>query len=173
MTVDHLTPFLLPLNATHLDALALAVRNFAAAPSTLPLWWATLDYSGSDARRFLQSVDVARSRQTGDTFVIQDEQGALVGLANAKNVDWVHGCFQAGYWLVPAARGKGLATRALRELSSWGRLRGLHRMELVIGKHNRASRAVAERAGAQLEGILRKRLLVNGQRINAALYALV
>ncbi len=162
---------LLPLDVSHLDELAAAVCALAAT-SAATMWWVKQDYGRGDAERFLQSVEVARSRQTGDTFVIQDAQGRLVGLANAKNVDWVHGCFQAGYWLTPPARGRGLATQAVRELARWGRLRGMQRMELVIGEHNAASRAVAERAGAQLEGILHKRLLVNGHRLNAALYAL-
>lgn len=62
-----------------------------------------------------------------------------------------------GYWTVAAARGRGVATQAVRALSAWGfGERGLHRIELCHAVANPASCRVAERAGFPAEGTLRQ-----------------
>jgi ribosomal-protein-alanine N-acetyltransferase len=59
---------------------------------------------------------------------------------------------ELGYWLLPAARGKGLATEASSALSRWGfSALGLERIELVIPLANAPSHAVAERLRAVRE----------------------
>jgi RimJ/RimL family protein N-acetyltransferase len=51
------------------------------------------------------------------------------------------------YWLGPSARGRGVATRALRMFSSWAfKTFGLSQLRLWAHIENGASRAVAERA---------------------------
>jgi RimJ/RimL family protein N-acetyltransferase len=58
-----------------------------------------------------------------------------------------------GYWLAPAARGRGLATAAARLLSRWGFDElGLERIELLVEPQNGPSRRVAERLGARPDG---------------------
>jgi RimJ/RimL family protein N-acetyltransferase len=58
-----------------------------------------------------------------------------------------------GYWLVPAARGRGLATAAARLLCRWGfEELGLERIELLVEPGNAPSRRVAERLGAVPDG---------------------
>ncbi len=53
-----------------------------------------------------------------------------------------------GYWLLPRARGKGLATRAVRLVSAWAlRDLGLARLALLTEPSNRLSQGVAERSG--------------------------
>ena len=52
------------------------------------------------------------------------------------------------YWLDPSARGRGVATRALRMFSSWAfTALGLSQLRLRAHIDNGPSRAVAERAG--------------------------
>lgn len=59
-----------------------------------------------------------------------------------------------GYWLTPAGRGQGLATRASQTLCTWGfRELRLARIELAILPENSASHAVATRLGAVHEGL--------------------
>jgi RimJ/RimL family protein N-acetyltransferase len=59
-----------------------------------------------------------------------------------------------GYWLVPEARGRGLATAAASLLIDWGlHEHGLERIEFAILPENLASQRVAERLGANPEGI--------------------
>ncbi|MBS1676954.1 MAG: GNAT family N-acetyltransferase [Actinobacteria bacterium] len=59
-----------------------------------------------------------------------------------------------GYWLAPAARGRGLATAATALLIDWGLgTFGLERVEFAILPGNLPSQRIAERLGAIPEGI--------------------
>lgn len=61
------------------------------------------------------------------------------------------------YWMLPAARGKGIAAQAVRALSGWAfDTVGLHRLSLRHSVANAASCRVATKAGFALEGILRR-----------------
>lgn len=63
---------------------------------------------------------------------------------------------ELGYVLAPAARGRGVATEALRRLTIWAlEDLGALRIELFINPENGASQAVARRCGYSLEGVLR------------------
>ena len=62
---------------------------------------------------------------------------------------------QIGYWLAPAARGRGYATRAVRLLTSWLFEHGAARTFMTIVADNDASAAVALRAGFSHEGTMR------------------
>jgi ribosomal-protein-alanine N-acetyltransferase len=53
-----------------------------------------------------------------------------------------------GYWLLPVARGRGLATAAVRLLSKWAvRELGLTNVRLTTAPDNERSHRVAERSG--------------------------
>jgi RimJ/RimL family protein N-acetyltransferase len=61
-----------------------------------------------------------------------------------------------GYWLAPEARGRGIATRAVRLLTDWSfATTGLIRMEIYTDVDNERSGRVAVRAGFEPEGIRR------------------
>ena len=71
-------------------------------------------------------------------------------------------CGEAGYWILPEWRGRGVATRALDALSRWafgttedGGL-GLRRIALRHSVANLASCRVAEKAGYPREGTMRE-----------------
>ncbi|MCM0676200.1 GNAT family N-acetyltransferase [Micromonospora phytophila] len=62
-----------------------------------------------------------------------------------------------GYWTMPEARGRGVATGAVVRLTGWAFAElGLHRIELCHAVANPASCRVAERAGYPAEGTLRE-----------------
>ena len=83
---------------------------------------------------------------------------------------------EIGYWLRADARGRGTITRALRVVSAWAFRRGsVERLQLRADIENIPSRRSAEKAGFQLEGVLRNvywnaRL---GRRQDWALYSLL
>jgi ribosomal-protein-serine acetyltransferase len=165
------TPALSPLAPSHAPALLEAVLEIANDPRGHNLWWVNKGYTLADAHAFIARAVVLREQNLAEVFAI-DQDGVLLGLANAKSYDWVHGCFQGGYWLRPSARGRGAATVALKELGKRELARGMLRMELLIGHDNERSQAVAKRAGAQYEGRLRNRLIVSDVRKDAALLAI-
>ena len=64
-----------------------------------------------------------------------------------------------GYWVAGEARGRGVATEALRALCRWAvETLDVKRLELMTDPENIASQRVAEKAGFQREGLLRSSL---------------
>jgi RimJ/RimL family protein N-acetyltransferase len=78
------------------------------------------------------------------------------------------------YWLLPEARGKGLATRAVLLVARWafGRI-GVERIGLLADPRNESSVRVAERAGFKREGVLRSWTDVNGVRVDHVSFSLL
>jgi RimJ/RimL family protein N-acetyltransferase len=83
-----------------------------------------------------------------------------------------HGRASVGYWVAPAARGRGVAKHALRILSGWGlRLPSVHRLELYVEPWNEASWRAAEAADYIREGLLRSWQPVGDQRRDMYMYS--
>ncbi|MFF5071349.1 GNAT family N-acetyltransferase [Micromonospora olivasterospora] len=100
------------------------------------------DWSGGD------HVSLAATDPAGD---------ALLGSVSLHRIRAPEGDAAIGYWTVPAARGRGVATLAVRLLTEWAFARlGLHRIELCHAVPNVASCRVALRAGYATEGTLRE-----------------
>ena len=79
-----------------------------------------------------------------------------------------------GYWLVPAARREGRATRAVGLLARWALADGgFARIEAHVEPENEASRHVLERAGFGREALLRSYLAFPTRRADALVYALL
>jgi len=90
--------------------------------------------------------------------------------------DREHGIGNIGYTVGEAFRGRGYATAAVAAVLPIAfdpELLGLERLEILAAVDNLASRRVAERNGFRLEGILRGLLVINGTRVDHALYALL
>jgi ribosomal-protein-alanine N-acetyltransferase len=73
-----------------------------------------------------------------------------------------------GYWILPEARGRGLASRAVALLTGWGlEVQGLARVEAWVEPHNEASASVLARCGFEQEGTLRSFLAFPTRRGDA------
>jgi RimJ/RimL family protein N-acetyltransferase len=107
-------------------------------------------------------------------FAIVSCAGEFLGLAAAVELDLAGRQGELGYMVVPAARGRGVAGRALRLLARWalGPL-GLERVELRISSDNEPSLRVAERLGFVREGVLRSAHLKDDVRVDVAVYSLL
>jgi ribosomal-protein-alanine N-acetyltransferase len=79
-----------------------------------------------------------------------------------------------GYWLLPEARGKGLARRAVTLVSRWalGDL-AVARLALLTEPSNRQSQHVAERSGFHREGVLRSFTEIGGRRVDNVVSSLL
>jgi RimJ/RimL family protein N-acetyltransferase len=109
---------------------------------------------------------------TRDAFAILDERGAFAGLAMAPLIDAAAREVELGYMLAPEARGRGIATRALNDLTRWAFDElGALRAYLIINADNEPSLRVAERCGYLREGVMRSMHLKQDLRIDAALYS--
>jgi RimJ/RimL family protein N-acetyltransferase len=83
---------------------------------------------------------------------------------------------EAAYWVSPAARGRGIATRGLKLLSRWAlEQAGIERVWLEIEPGNDASHRVAAKAGFVREGVLRAhcRDRRTGLRHDCVIYSLL
>ena len=65
------------------------------------------------------------------------------------------GVGEVAYWVLPAGRGRGFATRATVAVTAWAHDLGLHRVELEHSTENEGSRRVALGAGFVEEGVKR------------------
>ena len=78
-----------------------------------------------------------------------------------------HRVGELGCGLVPAARGRGVATEALRLLAGWAfTALGLGRLQVFVAPHNVAALRLVNRAGFHHEGILRDYLVAGNQRLD-------
>jgi RimJ/RimL family protein N-acetyltransferase len=78
-----------------------------------------------------------------------------------------------GYWLLPEARGRGFATRAVRLICDWAfRDIGVPELRLLTEPENLASQRVAERAGFRRQGQPPSKAENDGSRIERVVYSL-
>jgi RimJ/RimL family protein N-acetyltransferase len=131
-------------------------------------------YSESDARSWIDSLParLAEGEAVRLAIVVDGEEPlGSVGLRiDAADRDIA----EAGYMVAPAARGRGVATTALRLASGWAlRDLGVARVHLTTHVDNAASQRVAERAGFRREGVLRSWEQIHGARVDLVMYSLV
>jgi RimJ/RimL family protein N-acetyltransferase len=130
-------------------------------------------YRREDAEAFVGSVAPRTWSEGGALFAVEPAGGGeLLGSMGLHHLE--DGLGAVGYWTVPAARGQGLTTQALRVLSRWViEDLGATRLEALVMAGNTASVRVAERAGYRVEGVLRRRLRHRGERVDVVMCSLL
>jgi [ribosomal protein S5]-alanine N-acetyltransferase len=122
---------------------------------------------------------IARQQQrwitgAGYSFAIARPGQTAVGQIGLWLRDAAQGRASIGYWVIASERRQGVATHALRAISSWGlTVPDLERLELYVEPWNEGSWRVAEQAGYQREGLLRSWQQVGGERRDMYVYALL
>lgn len=122
----------------------------------------------------LQWVDDALgswATEKAATWAISDlSKGEVVGRVTLY-LSLAHGYGEVSYWVLPDARGRGVATRACVAATAWGHELGLHRIELQHSLDNDGSRAVAQRAQFVEEGVKRQAQLLDDGWHDMVLYS--
>jgi RimJ/RimL family protein N-acetyltransferase len=125
-------------------------------------------YTLEDARAYIAGLGE-------QAFAVTDTRtGRILGSIGLQRND--DGVGEIGYWIRAQARGQGTMTCAVLLLARWALTDGgLARVQLRADIENVASRRVAEKAGFQLEGVLRSahwnpRL---ARRVDWAMYSLL
>jgi RimJ/RimL family protein N-acetyltransferase len=113
-------------------------------------------YTRADAEHFIAISDQDAEAGTAVHLVaVAAEDGRLLGSFSVMELDREPGYGEIGYWVAAGARGRGIATRAVRLLTEWARSElGLTRIEILPHKDNAPSRRVAEKAGYRDTGRL-------------------
>ena len=137
----------------------------AAADPQIALWNPLPTTDRAAAAKWVEVRDNAWNAGTLATFALtentrltaaEDTVPALLGAVTVRWTDRADGLGMIGYWLLPAARGRGLATSATAVAADWAlRTAGVRRLELAHAVENEASCRVADRCGFPAEGTLR------------------
>jgi RimJ/RimL family protein N-acetyltransferase len=130
-------------------------------------------YTEADARAFIEQSQSTWELEEAYGFAIVEDAGELLGAIGMRMRRFRTG--HIGYWVAAHARGRGVASDALRALSRWAiEELGLKRLELVTDPENVASQRVAEKAGFRREGILRSALEYrDGSRSDSVVFSLL
>lgn len=101
-------------------------------------------------------------------------KGRLCGMINYQNLDWPNRWVALSYWLDAAHQGQGIMTACCRTMvvHAFGALK-LNRVTIECATENARSRAIAERLGFKLEGIVREIERLDNHYVDHALYGLL
>ena len=138
------------------------------------LAWCHAQYSMAEAEEWIRSRAPLAAEGREYTFAIVGDDGRLLGGCGINQINRLHKFANLGYWVRSSATGRGVATEAARQAADFAfRTTDLVRVEIVCAVGNERSQRVAVRAGAVREGLLRRRLLIHGQPVDAVLYSFV
>jgi RimJ/RimL family protein N-acetyltransferase len=96
-----------------------------------------------------------------------------VGAVSLSDVDWIHRFGEVGYMIAPESRGRGHGRAMVAAALHLGFSGGLERITAGICTDNAASIRLVEGLGFQREGLLRRHAIIEGQRRDHFLYALL
>jgi RimJ/RimL family protein N-acetyltransferase len=132
-------------------------------------------YTRADALDFLRRMEQARAAGTELALAITSASaGELLGSISVRVSSTENNRGELGYLVFAFARGRDVATRAVRLLARFGFERlGLQRVEILAATGNRASQRVAEKAGFQREGVLRAYMDSGNERLDMVSFSLL
>lgn len=159
------------LQAHHAEALyALADRNRTHLREWLT--WVDSAHDVSFILNFIRGRLEALAAGQGYSLSIW-HKGRVAGVVDLYDLDQAARKAEIGYWLGQEFEGLGLMTRSVRALLNYaiGEV-GLHRVQIKVHVDNLRSRAIPERLGLQLEGLLRNDGTLHGKPCDHALYAI-
>jgi RimJ/RimL family protein N-acetyltransferase len=111
-------------------------------------------YTVADAMRFITADAPARIAGGDAIFAVADPvTDELLGAGGVHHR--TESTAEIGYWTMPSARGRGVASAATRALTEYGFANGIRRLYLRIEPENGPSQRVAIACGYQREGIQR------------------
>jgi RimJ/RimL family protein N-acetyltransferase len=106
-------------------------------------------------------------------LVVVDAGGEILGGGTLHHLDAERGIVEIGYWLLPHARGRGVATRVARLLAEHAFSLGVQRVAAYVNVGNERSDRVLERAGFTREGVVRSLPKPGGRRVDKTLYSML
>lgn len=138
--------------------------------------WAQADLTiDSTEENVRQAAARFISREELRFHMFLKETGEFIGCVSLQQIDWQIPKFRICYWLDSRFEGHGYMTEAVESLTQFS-FKHLHaqRIEIQCDEENVKSRAVAKRAGFELEGTLKKHAVsANGRSLrNTCIYAM-
>jgi RimJ/RimL family protein N-acetyltransferase len=116
-------------------------------------------FGRAQAERFIDRRAPEMADEGGMIYAVADpETDRMLGSVGLDKVDEGRRQAEIGYWVGPWARGRGVATAALRALTEHAFTIGIDRLELLTHWENIGSQRAALTAGYQHEGVRRAAL---------------
>lgn len=110
--------------------------------------------------------------EKGAHWAVARPDGEVLGRIATRSWDFDDGVAGIGYWVLPSARGAGVATAALETLAAWAfDVVGFRRLHLDHSTRNEASCRVATKCGFALEGTMRSAAVHDDGRHDMHLHA--
>jgi RimJ/RimL family protein N-acetyltransferase len=133
-----------------------AVRTAFADPDIQRWHLRTFD-SDAEARAWATAWEQLWQLQTKASWAIVDNTDEARGQVGIRNISLFEASADVSYWVLPAARGAGVAARALTAMANWlFETVRLNRLGLAHSTQNTGSCRVAEKAGFAPEGTHRR-----------------
>ncbi len=137
------------------------------------LTWANENYSLENAKTYitvgLNKFVAYEGMRCGIWF-----NNELIGGVGFNHYNWHSRNSPIGYWMAQNQQGKGIMTRSVKALLDYGFTEiGLNRVEIYCATDNAKSRAVPERLGFTLEGILREEDWLGDHFADTAVYSML
>lgn len=135
--------------------------------------WHTRRPSSEDqVREWFEHYRQAWAQETGASWAVTRGGDTVLGRIAMSGLSLDDGVAACSYWVLPAARGAGVACRALMALSVWALGKaGFHRLQLDHSTRNNASCRVAIKSGFRLEGTKRSDAVHSDGRHDMHLHA--
>ena len=135
--------------------------------------WLDVVTREADTRAYLRATMKQRKEGRGPVFGIHHES-RLAGVIGFLPLVRVNRFGEIGYWLAANKQGRGIMTECCRFVVRYGFLTlDLNRVQIAAATENRQSRAIPERLGFKLEGVLRARENLYGTFVDHAVYSLL
>ena len=151
-----------------------AARESSAEVSVwLP--WCHRHYSMEESLEWILRSGKQWAEKREFHFGIFDSQsGAFVGGVGINELKPEHRLANLGYWVRTAWTGRGVATAAATLAAEFGfKDLSLDRIVILVALGNKPSQQVAQKLGANKEGVLRNRLIIHGQAHDAVVFSLI
>jgi RimJ/RimL family protein N-acetyltransferase len=139
-------------------------------------WPGVEPYTEADALASFEYRKRARLRgeELGLAVVDPTDADRVWGGASLYDVNRDEARAAVGLWLAPEARGRGIATQALRLLAGWAfEQLGVARLEATCAPENIGSQRMVDRCGFVREGLLRSHSRFKGGRQDLLLFSLL
>jgi RimJ/RimL family protein N-acetyltransferase len=131
-------------------------------------------YTLADGEEWVGDAERKWREQRWANFAVVDEDTGRLAASFGLRVEPEHERGEIGYLVGRDWRRRGVATTCVAALTDWGfDDLGLGRIEIRADVRNVASRRTAVAAGYRFEGVLRGAMIVQDERVDDALYALL
>lgn len=135
--------------------------------------WLDVSRAPDDTLQFIRGTQ----RQFGENNGFQTAilvGGEIAGMIGHVRIDWAHRVAWLGYWLAREHQGRGYMTRACQAYVAHAfRDLRLNRVDIRAAVGNRRSRAIPERMGFTMEGVIRDAEWLYDHYVDHAVYGIL